>query len=184
MSKKEFIEDDVHDSLEGVVSHRLPWLIIGLLGGIIVTFIISKYEKVLTSDVRLAFFIPIIVYMSDAIGTQTATVYIRNVKNNKYNFTNYLIREILLGLCLGFIFGLSIFIITYYWLDSYEVALTVGLAMLINVTLAPIIAVIIANLIRSEKQDPALGATPVATIIQDLISIIVFFIIASLIILK
>ena len=182
MKNKEFIEDDVKDSLEHLVSHRLPWLVIGLLGGILVTFIVSKYEKVLSGDIRLAFFIPIIVYMSDAIGTQTETIYIRNMKNKEYNFMAYFFKEILLGFCLCIIFGLILGIIAYYWLGSFEVALAVAIAMFINVTIAPALALIVPTILRKEHKDPALGTSPLTTIIQDLVSTMIYLGIASMII--
>ncbi len=179
--KKEFIEDDVKDSLKNIVANRLPWLIIGLLGGIVVTIIVSRYENVLESDVRLAFFIPIVVYISDAVGTQTEAIIIRRLKNEKTDFWTYMYREMLLGVCLGVIFGTAMGIFAYYWLNSIQIALTVGLAILINIVIAPLLATIMPMLLFKKHSDPALGSGPVTTIIQDLISLLIFFLIAEMI---
>jgi Mg/Co/Ni transporter MgtE len=62
---------------------------------------------------------------------------------------------------------------------QHKSGFTIGLTMIINLTLAPVLAVVIPNLIYKRHLDPALGAGPVATIIQDLISLIVYFLIAS-----
>ena len=75
--QKIYLEDEVKEPVGHLIEHRLPWLILGLLGGIITSIIVSKYEVILSADVKLAFFIPLIVYMSDAVGTQTETIYIR-----------------------------------------------------------------------------------------------------------
>lgn len=181
-SQKDFIEDDLKDSLQNIVINRLPWLIIGLIGGIIVTLFVSSYEEILASDVRIAFFIPIVVYMSDAVGAQTEIIVIRRLKDQKTDLAKYLYRETLLGICLGIIFGLLMGIFSYYWLNSYELALTVGLAFLINIILAPLLATAIPIILFKNHKDPALGSGPITTIAQDLISLMVFFVIASIII--
>lgn len=183
MEKQEHLEeDDSKEPIGHLLEHRLPWLILGLLGGIATSIFVSKYEKVLSGDIRLAFFIPIIVYMSDAVGTQTETIYVRHLKKTGAGFGKYLLKESALGLSLGAIFGLIIGGFASIWLKSSSIGLTVGLAMLINVTLAPVLATIIPTLLYKEHSDPALGSGPLATIIQDLISLLVYFFIASLII--
>jgi magnesium transporter len=182
--KEKHEEEDVSkESIEHLIEHRAPWLFLGLLGGLLATVTVSKYEAILAADVRLAFFIPIIVYLSDAIGTQTETIYVRALANNKkINFIKYIFKESAVGLGLGIISGALLGTFAIYWLKSFEIGLAVGLTMLINLTLAPILAVLIPNILYRRHTDPALGSGPVATIIQDLISLFVYFWIASIII--
>ena len=97
-------------------------------------------------------------------------------------FFPYLLKETFLGLSLGAIFGLISGLFAMYWLASPAIGLTVGLAMFVNLSLAPALATIIPELLYKEHTDPALGAGPLATIIQDLISLLIYFLIASLII--
>ncbi|MDP3741339.1 MAG: magnesium transporter [bacterium] len=182
MPEKNHLEDDVNDPVGHLLGHRLPWLALGLLGGMVTSIIVSKYEAILSADIRLAFFVPVIVYLSDAVGTQTETIYVRHIKKTGTGFGKYLFKETILGLCLGSIFGLAIGLFAQLWLHSTEVGLTVGLAMLINVAIAPVLATIVPALLYKEHSDPALGAGPLATIIQDLISLLIYFFIASLII--
>lgn len=176
------LEDDTKEPVGHMLEHRLPWLALGLLGGIVTSIIVSKYEDILSHDIRLAFFVPIIVYLSDAVGTQTETIYVRHLKKTGAGFLKYLVKETALGLSLGAIFGLATGSFAAYWLKSSEVGLTVGLAMLVNITLAPVLATIIPTVLYKEHSDPALGAGPLATIIQDLISLLIYFFIATLII--
>ena len=68
------------------------------------------------------------------------------------------------------------------WLKSYQIGITIGLTMFINLTIAPVLAVLIPNILYREHSDPALGSGPVATIVQDLISLLVYFMVATLII--
>lgn len=181
-SQKPHIEDDTKEPVGHLVEHRLPWLIFGLIGGIVTSLIISRYEKILASDIRLAFFIPIIVYMSDAVGTQTETIYVRHLRKTATGFWKYMLKETLLGLSLGSIFGLAIGLFASYWLKAPAIGLAVGLAMFVNVTLAPILATVIPAFLYKEHNDPALGAGPLATIIQDLISLLIYLFVATLII--
>ena len=178
-----YIEEDViAERVDHLIEHRVPWLLIGLLGGLLATVLVSKYEQILAADVRLAFFIPIIVYLSDAVGTQTETIYVRALSGKKkVRFAKYILKESIVGLGLGLISGALLGIFAAYWLGSSAIGLTIGLTMLVNLTLAPILAVFIPSILYKEHADPALGSGPVATIIQDLISLIVYFFVASII---
>lgn len=175
-------EDTSAESVEHLITERLPWLVLGLLGGLITTILMSHTEDIIKADIRLAFFIPIIVYLSDAVGSQTETIYIRAIAQKKVHTIKYLLKEVLVGFGLGVIFGLLLGIFALYWLNAPAIGLTIGLTILINLTLAPILAVIIPGLLRRGNSDPALGAGPVVTIIRDLMSLFVYFIITSMII--
>ncbi|OGE83783.1 MAG: hypothetical protein A2846_00020 [Candidatus Doudnabacteria bacterium RIFCSPHIGHO2_01_FULL_49_9] len=182
LSPKPEITDDLKEPVGHLLEHRLPWLVLGLLGGIITSIIVSKYEQILAADVRLAFFIPIIVYMSGAVGSQTETIFVRHLKQTGKGFFRYLAKETGLGLGLGLIFGLATGLFAAYWLGSGPLGITVGLAMLVNLSLAPILSTVVPELLYKEHSDPALGAGPLATIIQDLISLLIYFLVADLII--
>lgn len=175
------IADDEHDGVGLLLRLRVPWLVFGLLGGVAASFVVSRFEEVLSQNISLAFFLPVIVYMSDAVGTQTETIFVRDLTAGKAKFTSYLVKEFILGLFLGILFGVLIGLIAYFWIDSAEIALTVGLAMAVNVALAPIIALIVPELLFKEHTDPALGGGPFTTIVQDIISLFVYLLVASLI---
>lgn len=175
------VANDENDGVGLLLRLRIPWLILGLLGGVAASFIVSRFEEILSQNISLAFFLPVIVYMSDAIGTQTETIFVRDLARGKVKFTTYLLKEVMLGLILGSIFGISIGLVVYFWIGSVDIALTVGLAMAINVALAPVVALIVPEVLFKEHSDPALGGGPFTTIIQDIISILIYFLVASLI---
>jgi len=178
-----FKENVLKGRIDHLIEHRIPWLVLGLLGGIISTVIISNYEEILSSDIRIAFFITVIVYLSDAVGSQTESVYVRALAGGKkIDIKKYLFRESLIGSGLGILSGLAMFVFVLFWMKSLTIATTVGLTMLINLSIAPVLAILIPSLINKEKMDPALGAGPISTIIQDMISILVYFLIASVIV--
>ena len=174
--------NDSTGSVSLLLRLRVPWLVIGLVLGAGLSLIVSRFEKGLSENVSLVFFMPFIVYMSDAVGTQTEAIYIRNANKSKYAFSKYLAKEAALGLSLGIIFGLIAFVFAEMWIKNTGVAFSVGLAMMINLTLAPILALCIAVLLKKEHQDPALGSGPFATVLQDGLSLLVYFAVAALII--
>ncbi len=175
------LEDDTKEKMSLLIEHRLPWLVVGLVGGMGLTLVASQFEHVLSQDIHVAFFIPVIVYMADAVGTQTGTVYVRNLQKKRTHFSIYLIKESILGLFLGLLFGSIIGLFAFLVFKSLDVALAVGTSMLVTMTFAPALALIVPNLIKKEHQDPAIGSGPFTTVIQDFISLFTYFLIASLI---
>src|SRR3989344_2562546 len=177
------ITDDTKEKLSRLIEERLPWLILGLIGGIIVTVLVSKFENILSKNISLAFFLPVIIYMSDAIGTQTENIYVRNLAKFRDDFYKYFIKELLAGVTFGAIFGLLLGAFANLWLGSFQVAFTVGAAMFINGIIALVVVLIIPEALFKEHKDPALGAGPFSTIFQDLLSLSVYLLVATLIIL-
>lgn len=171
--------DDATESISLLLRLRIPWLVVGLFFGAGLAIIVGRFERGLAENVALAFFMPFVVYMSDAVGTQTEAIYIRNAEKHRYAFGKYLVKEALLGLSLGGIFGVASFAFVQLWLNRIDVSATVGLAMFVNLSLAPIVALCIAVALRKERQDPALGSGPFATVIQDGLSLVIYFAIAS-----
>lgn len=181
--KRAILEDDNKESVTLMVEHRLPWLALGLLGGILATVIASHFEKLLTANIQLSFFIPVIVYMADAVGTQTESVFVRNLGRIKVNFSVYLLKEFVLGVVLGALFGCAIGLFAYFWFGSVSTAVSVAYAMLLTMSLAPIVALVIPELLWKRHADPAIGSGPFATVVQDLLSLLIYFTVATVIIL-
>lgn len=178
--------DDATESVGTLIRLRAPWLIIGLSIGTLITLLVSRFEDVLSQQVSLAFFIPLIVYMSDAVGTQTETIYVRNLNTRAKEtwFSRYLIKELAVGLIVGICSGLIMAGVAWFWLKDAKLAITVGLAMLASMTAAAAFALIIPTFLHHKtKIDPAVVAGPFTTVLQDMLSLTIYFLIASAIIL-
>lgn len=180
--RKVTIEDDDKEPMSLMIEHRLPWLAIGLLGGIAATLLSSKFASVLETDISLAFFIPVIVYLADAVGTQTESVYIENLTRRKVHFSVYLVKEFVLGNVMGLLFGACISLFAFFWFKSPHTAVTVGLATYATMATAPLVALAVPTIIWKEHKDPTVGAGPFVTVIQDLVSLLLYFFIATMII--
>jgi len=175
--------DDDTESIWVLLKLRIPPLLVGLFLGVVLSFITSQFEEVIATNVSIAFFIPFIVYIADAVGAQTQNIYIRDLKSGKTHFKKYLVKEGFLGIILGFLIGLVVAFIIFIWFNSLQLAFAIGLSIFVNILLAPVIALLITEIFKLEHRDPAVGSGPIGAIIQDTISIVVYGLITSAIIL-
>ena len=175
--------DDDKDSLLNLLGMRLPSLMIGLLLGVVLSFVTSRFEEVIASNIAVAFFIPFIVYMADAVGTQTQAIYVRDLRSGKASFRNYMIKETSLGITIGIIASLITGVITYMWLSDINITAAVSISMFLAISSAPIVALIIVELFNLEHSDPAVGSGPIATVIQDTLSVLIYGLVCSAIVL-
>lgn len=157
-----------------LIKLRLPWLILGLAGGMLATYIVQLFEVTLQNELTLVFFIPVIVYMSGAVNVQTQTLFIRGLALEKINIRKYLAREIIIGFIIGLVSSTLIALYALTLFQSATIALIVGVAMLAGVTSSVIIAVLIPWLLMRFGKDPAVGSGPFSTIIQDILSIVIY----------
>jgi magnesium transporter len=180
--KRRRYANDATESVGLLLKFRLPWLFIGVCLSLCTAVLIANFEDILAADPRLILFIPLIVYMSDSVGTQTATIYIRNLELPQARFRVYLIKELLVGFCLGAVFGLFIGAVAHFWLHSDEVAIVVGLAMWASVTTATVFSLVTTSIINKAGIDPASGVDPIVSVFQDVISLTLYLTIASVVI--
>jgi len=164
-----------------LVKVRLPWLLLGLLGGVFAAQIIGFFENTLKSQILLVLFIPVIVYLSDAVATQTETLIIRGIAiDSKLALKKYFLREIKIGGLLGLILGGTLAIISFFWWQVSSLAIILGLSLFFGISLSVVVAMLIPLILQRFKKDPAFGSGPFATIITDILSITIYFLIANL----
>lgn len=171
--------DDDTESVPLLLRLRVPPLILGLFLGLGISILTSRFEEVITRNVHVAFFIPFIVYIAAAVGAQTQAIYGRDLRSRHAKLHNYLLKESLLGICLGLLFGLASFLIVNVWLGDTVLATAVGLSAFITVGIAPLVALFITELLNDFHEDPAVGAAPIAAVLQDIISITIYGLITS-----
>jgi magnesium transporter len=168
-----------HSSIKALKG-RLPWLIIGLIGGIIAGGVASLFEESLKRDVAVAFFLPMVVYLADAIGTQTETVLVRRLAYGRVPLIAQLVREGNLGLMMGLTLG----VVTWATLMLLNVGAVIALVVTLTVFASAIVATQTASLLPwfldRMGADPALASGPIATVVQDLLSVAIYLIIATI----
>jgi magnesium transporter len=158
--------------------HRLPWLLLGLVGAFVAADIVGAFEQQLRANVMLAFFIPGIVYLADAVGTQTEALVIRGLSVG-VSIGDVVRREVYTGLLVGVTLAAIFFPIGLWrWGDASMVA-AVALAILAACATASAVALTLPWLLNRFGFDPAFGSGPLATVIQDLLSVIIYLAIAT-----
>jgi len=161
--------------------HRLPWLFVGLIGAVAAAFIVESFEGRLREEVLLAFFIPGVVYLADAVGTQTEALVIRGLSVG-VNIREVVARELLTGALAGTLLGAAFFPIGVLLWGDTGVILAVSFSLFIACSIATVVATTLPWLFNIAGQDPAFGSGPLATVLQDLLSILLYLSIASLLV--
>jgi magnesium transporter len=161
--------------------HRLPWLLVGVLGAMGSAIVVGAFDAQLEANVMVAFFVPAIVYMADAVGTQTETVLIRALAAG---ITTRAIvrRELVSGLIMGAIIGSVFFGFVALGWGDLDVATAVGIALVASCSIATLVAMVLPSVFERLGRDPAFGSGPLATVIQDLLSIVVYFAVVAVIV--
>ena len=158
--------------------HRLPWLAIGLAGAMLSAGIVAGYEEELERQVLLAFFVPAVVYMADAVGTQTEAVVIRGMAIG-VPLRRIVLKEVTTGLVIGLLLSGAFFAFALGVWGETRVAAAVAIALLVSASIATVVAMSLPYGLARLGRDPAFGSGPLATVIQDLLSILVYFAVAS-----
>ncbi len=154
--------------------HRLPWLVVGLAGAMASVLIVGSFEEQLNEVVLLAFFVPAVVYMADSVGTQTETLLIRALASEVHVAT-VVRKELLTGLFLGCVVAAIFYPFALIGWGNEDVALAVALALFCSCSIATAVAMILPLTLQRLGFDPAFGSGPLATVIQDLLSIAIYF---------
>jgi magnesium transporter len=157
--------------------HRLPWLLVGLIGAMASAVVLGSYEAELQSKVILAFFLPAVVYMADAVGTQTEAILIRGLAVG-VAIRQVFKRELITGAVTGALVGLAFLPFVLIGWGDVDVAGGVALALFASCSIATIVAMTLPWLLQRLRLDPAFGSGPLATVIQDLLSIVAYLAIA------
>jgi magnesium transporter len=164
------------------LSHRLPWLLLGLAGALLAAVIVGSFEEQLGQEVLIAYFVPGVVYMADAVGTQTEALVIRGLSLG-IGVRRIALREILTGVLLGAILGgLALPLVWVLW-GRADVAVAVALALLAASSIASLIALALPWLFHRFGKDPAFGSGPLATVIQDVLTVAIYLVVATAVVL-
>jgi magnesium transporter len=164
------------------VRDRLPWLVLGLLGSLLAAGVVASFEAALSAYVAIAFFIPVIVYLADAIGTQTEAVAVRALSLNRLPLARLLAGEVATGSLIGAALGLLALPAVWLGIGDARLALAVAVAIAVAGTIATSIGLLLPWVLSRFGWDPAYGSGPVATVIQDVLSLLVYFACAAAIV--
>lgn len=173
-------DDILRISLFQAFMHRFPWLFIGLLGGVVAARVIGLFEQTLESNLVLAAFIPLIVYMADAVGTQMEAFAIRDFAVvTALDYRRYFLKQFLVVLLISVVTALSLCLISLSLYREFYVSAVLGLSLFLAIMSSVLAGMVIPYLFNKAGLDPANASGPIATIIQDILSIVIYFAIAT-----
>lgn len=170
--------DSTNDTVFQTAMKRLPWLLILTVLGMITASILGQFEETLSQVALLAAFIPIISGMSGNSGTQSLAVSVRNISTGEIDEQSKFklaLRESGSGLLTGFCCALSLFLIIILLYREPVLALIVSISLTIAMTVGTLMGAIIPMFMNKMNIDPAVASGPFITTINDIISMLIYF---------
>jgi magnesium transporter len=162
------------------LKHRLPWIIIGLAGGIAIAETIGFFEQTLSQNLILAAFIPLMVYMSNAVGQQVNVFVIRDTAiNGNLPFWKYFSRQLWIVFLISILMGILLYTYTRITHSDIVIANIMGIAIFATILSSVFSGFFIPFIFIKLKSDPANASGPISTVIQDFLSVLIYFAIAT-----
>jgi magnesium transporter len=156
---------------------RLPWLILGLLAGIIAAAVINQFESSLEKVLALSFFFPVIMAMGGSTGTQAATIVVRGLATGDISLMNIgkrLWMEMRVALVNALVCGVLLGLIVGTWVSDYALGSVVGLALVLIIVNAGVIGSAVPMALKKWNIDPALATGPFVTTSNDILSLLIY----------
>ena len=176
-------EVEAKDKVLYITRVRLPWLLIGLMGGILGALVLGRFEGNLKLYPEMAFFIPLIAAMGGNVGIQSSAIIVQGLANNTLKGESPIARltkEFLVALFNGLILAALIFVYNFFVSDSFALTLTVSTALLAVILFAALFGTFIPLILNRIKVDPALATGPFITTMNDIIGLFLYMIIGRL----
>lgn len=180
------ISQDVEadDSIFKLTKARLPWLLIGVFGGLGAASIIEQFNGALGDFIVLLSFVPLIQGTAGNVGVQSSAIIVQGLANDSIdsNILKRLFKEFLLALVNGLAIALMALAITHFVFNTpYIVSITIGIALIAVIIMAALIGTFIPIFLDKRGIDPAVATGPFITTSNDLFGVLLYFLIAKLI---
>ncbi len=169
-----------------IVRLRMPWLVVTLCGGVLVSLIIKSFEPVLAKVLALVAFSPLIAGMGGNVGSQSATIVVRSIalgQINGHRKMKTIFREMGVGLTLGLLYGTFLGLIAYFFYGNqyhWRFSIVVATGMCTAMTVAATMGAIGPILLDRMGIDPATATGPMITTITDILSNLTYFTLATM----
>ena len=180
------ISNDVEadDTIFELVKARLPWLFLGLLGGLGSVFILQDFEGIMSEPKlrSLFFYTPLIAAMAGNVGVQSSAIIVQGLANDivKGSLFNRLVKEVSLSLINGFALALVIILFGFLSKQEFIVSLTIAGSMMLVIVVAALVGTFVPIILDKRGIYPAIATGPFITTANDIFGIFLFFYIAKL----
>ncbi|MEO1012906.1 MAG: magnesium transporter [Bacteroidota bacterium] len=179
------ISQDVEadDTIWELTRARLPWLFLGLVGGVGAAIIMGSFEEMISKHAILFFFTPLIAAMAGNVGVQSSAIIVQGLANNdlKGSMGNRLAKEMLLATLNGLILAAILLLFTWIYKGNFPTALAISISLVVVIIVAGIIGTFTPLFLDKRGIDPAIATGPFITTSNDIFGILIYFWIAKLV---
>ena len=174
---------DAEDSILALTRARLPWLFLGLLGGVGAAIIMGGFETIIDDFPLILLFTPLIAAMAGNVGVQSSAIIVQGLANDEVrgSVNKRLIKEMFLATLNGIILALFLFVFVWIWKQDVRTALAISSSLVVVIVVAGIIGTFIPLFLHKKGIDPAIATGPFITTSNDIFGILIYFSIAKLI---
>jgi len=176
--------DDVEadDSIFELIKGRLPWLVLGMFGGLLSVVIMSKFDEALIANKELFFFAPLIAAMAGNVGVQSSAIIVQGLANKiiRGSMWKRLLKEVGLSLFNGVILSILVVLFSHQFGLSWTFSITVGFSLIVVIIMAALVGTFVPIILDKKGIDPALATGPFITTSNDIFGIFIFFYLAKL----
>ena len=170
------------DKVWQVIRARFPWLLIGLLGGILGATVLRAHESSLSKVTKLAFFIPLIAAMAGNVGVQSSSIIVQSIASGVKDIETplkKLAKDIVVALLTASFFSVLIFLYNYFTAGDMNLTFSVSISLFIVILFASVFGTIIPLILNRFKIDPALATGPFITTMNDIMGLLIYLTISS-----
>lgn len=179
------ISQDVEadDSILQLTRARIPWLALGLLGGIGAFLIMEGFQDSFSQYAVLFFFTPLIAAMAGNVGVQSSAIIVQGLANDdvKGSINSRLIKEMLLAALNGAILALFLFLFVFFYNGNIVTAIAISVSLVAVIVVAGLVGTFVPLFLDKRGIDPAIATGPFITTSNDIFGILIYFLIAKLI---
>jgi len=174
---------DVDDSIMELSRARLPWLILGLIGGVGAAAVMGAFDEILIKHQILFYFTPLIAAMAGNVGVQSSAIIVQGLANDdvKGSINSRLIKEMLLATLNGIVLALFLFLFVWLSVGNINTALAISVSLVAVVIVAGLIGTFVPLFLNKQGIDPAIATGPFITTSNDIFGILIYFMIAKII---
>jgi magnesium transporter len=171
------------DRIWEILRARLPWLFIGLVGGIFGAVVLGSHEETLSKVTELAFFIPLIAAMAGNVGVQSSSIVVQSIASGVKDMettARKLFKEVAIALVTAAIFAILIFAYNAIRQGDMNLTYSVSLSLFIVILFASLVGTVIPLVLNRFKIDPALATGPFITTMNDIVGLLIYLLIGKM----
>ncbi|MFV0346620.1 MAG: magnesium transporter [Bacteroidales bacterium] len=162
---------------------RIPWLLIGMIGGLCGSSVIGSFQEIITKMPSIMAFIPLIAAMAGNMGIQSSSIVVQSLAmgNDHISLAKRLSKELLVAIFIALIFGILIFLYADFIKGDMTLAFSLSLSLIVVMLYASVFGTIVPIVLNSIKIDPAVATGPFITTTNDIVGLTIFFTVSAMV---